>query len=504
MRKFSLILFSLILISSLNSQDTIIESFRSFPVTLNPLLATDEVSASIADKVFSGLFTLDKNGKIVPDLVEEWREEENSIFIKLKDKILWHDGKRLSTDDIIFTFNLMRDPSFEYPYTADIEFIKEIKKIDSRKARIILRKRFAPYLLYLTFKILPSHMKDKCKRQDASLPGTGPFKFEDIKFNQYLILKRYENYFNGLPKIKFYKLVVNPDPLINPLKLLKEEIHLGEIEHEIYKSLIKDKNFNSKVKLFFFKKNSYTYLVFNLRNSLLSKEVRKAISFSVPREKIVDSLLSGAGEVVNSHIILKPWRVDASEYNFKPEISEKIIKELGWNRGKKGIFEKNGRALKFVLVTNGESILRRYCASVIKDELEKIGIDIEIRLLEYLSFRSALKNGDFDLAISGYLMDLDPNVWDLFSSKGVLNYANFSNSHIDSLLIKGKETMDFNKRFFIYKEVQKILWDEIPILPLFTPYYIMGVSKKIEITEKPEIVGSTNSFSSFVWKWKFK
>ncbi len=471
---------------------------------MNPLLATDEVSISIADKVFSGLFTLDKNGDVMPDLVEEWKEEGNSILIKLKDKVFWHDGKNLTTHDLIFTFNLMKDPSFEYPYRADIEFIKEIEKIDSGKARIILTKKFAPYLLYLTFKILPSHMKDECRKPDAKLSGTGPYKFEDIKFNQYLTLKGFKKYFKGLPEIEFYKLVVNPDPLMNPLKLLKEKIHAGEIEHEIYRSLKDDKEFNSKVSLIPFRKNSYTYLAFNLRNPLLTKEMRKAIASSIPRKKIVNNLLSGAGEVVNSHIIFKPWMVNGFQYKFNPEIGREIIKGLGWKMGEKGFFEKNGKKLKFVLVTNGESILRRYCASIIKDELERTGIEIEIRLLEYLSFRLALKNGNFDLAISGYLMDLDPNVWDLFSSEGVLNYAKFSNPYLDSLLVKGREKLDRNERFSIYREVQKILGDEIPILPLFSPYYIMGVSKKLEITEKPEIVGSTNSFSSFVWKWRFK
>ncbi len=504
-KKLSIFLFFQFFFSCfLSSKDTLVESFRSFPVTLNPLLATDEVSISIADKVFSGLFTLDKNGNVVPDLVEEWKEEGNSIFVKLKDGVLWHDGKNLTTNDLIFTFNLMKDPSFEYPYRADIEFIKEIEKIDSRRARIILTKKFAPYLLYLTFKILPSHMKDECRKPDEKISGTGPYKLEDIKFNQSLILKRFEKYFEGLPKIEFYKLVVNPDPLMNPLKLLKEEIHLGEIEHEIYRSLKNDKEFNSKVNLITFRKNSYTYLAFNLRNPLLTKEMRKAIAYSIPREKIVNNLLSGAGEVVNSHIIFKPWMVNGFHYKFNPEAGRKLIKELGWKIGDKGFFEKNGKKLKFVLVTNGESILRRYCASIIKDSLEETGIEIEIRLLEYLSFRSALKNGNFDLAISGYLMDLDPNVWDIFSSEGVLNYSKFSDPYLDSLLVKGRETLSHTERFSIYTEVQKILGDEIPIIPLFTPYYIMGVSKKLEITEKPEIIGSTNSFSSFVWKWRFK
>lgn len=503
-KRLSIFLIFFLFTLYLHPQQVLIESFRSYPITLNPLLATDEVSISIADKIFSGLFTLDSSGNVIPDLVEEWREEGNSIFIKLKDNIFWHDGKKLSIDDVIFTFNLMKDPSFEYPYISDIEFIKEFLKIDSQRAKIILHKKFAPYLLYLTFKILPSHLKEKCRLSDANLTGTGPYRFEEIKFNQYLILKKFDRYFKGEPKIKLYKLVVNPDPLINPLKLLKEEIHLGEIEHEVYRSLINDKDFTSKVNLIPFQKNSYTYLAFNLRNPIFSKEIRKAIAHSIPRERIVKHLLSEAGEVVNSHIILKRWRVDCGSYSYNPELSKKIIQRLGWKKGNKGLFEKNGRALKLLLVTNGESILRRYCASIIKEELEKTGIGVEIQLLEYLSFRSALKNGKFDLAISGYLMDLDPNVWDLFSSKGVLNYSRFSNGYLDSLLAKGREILDFDRRFSIYNEVQRILWDEIPVLPLFTPHYIMGVSKKVEIIEKPEIIGSTNSFSSFIWKWKFK
>ncbi len=505
MRKFnpSLVL-SLLFPALLLSQDTLIESFRSFPITLNPLLATDEVSISIADKIFNGLFTLDKDGKVVPDLIKRWRLQGNSIVFELKENVYWHDGKKISTDDVIFTWKLMKDHSFQYPYRADIDFIKEIVPLDSMRAKIIMAKKVAPFLLYMTFKILPAHEKEKCRRSDIMLPGTGPYKFHEIKINQHLLLKKFEKYFNGEPKIPFYKLTVNTDPILNPIKLLKDEIHLGELEHDVYRTMVKNQEFNSKVNVIQFMKNSYTYLAFNMRNHVLSKKMRKAISYSIPRKQMVESLLSGMGEVANSHIIFKPWRINGLDYKFNPEISKKIISKLGWKSGRNGFFEKDGRPLKFLLITNGESILRRYCVSIIKDALEKTGIKIEIKLYEYLSFRSALKKGDFDLAISGYLMDLDPNVWDLFSTKGVLNYANFSNPYLDALMIKGKETLEPERRKDIYLEIQKILWDELPVLPLFTPYYLMGASKNLEISEKPEIVGSTNSFSSFLCKWRFK
>ncbi|MGQ9618350.1 MAG: ABC transporter substrate-binding protein, partial [Candidatus Aminicenantia bacterium] len=424
-----------------NPQDTLIESFRSFPVTLNPLLATDEVSISIADKVFSGLFTIDRYGNVVTDLVKQFKEEENYLIIALKENLFWHDGRRVTTNDLIFTFNLMRDRNFQYPYINDLDFIKEIVPIDSKRAKIIMNKKFAPYLLYLTFKILPSHMKEESRRPDRFLPGTGPFKFYEVKFNQFLLLKRNEKYFRGTPEIKFYKLVVNPDPLINPLKLIKGEIHIGEIEHEIYRSMKGRKDFNSNVSVIPFKKNSYTYLAFNIRNPSLKKEMRKAIAHSIPRKKMVENLLMGMGEVSDSHIILKKWKINGLDYEYNPEISIKIIKDLGWRKEKK-YFEKDGKNLEFTLVTNGESILRRRCATIIENELEKIGIKVEIKLYEYLSFRNALKKGDFDLAISGYLMDLDPNVWDLFSSRGILNYSGFSNPHVDDLLLKGREIID--------------------------------------------------------------
>ncbi|MFQ6083615.1 MAG: ABC transporter substrate-binding protein [Candidatus Aminicenantia bacterium] len=497
---------------------TLIESIRSFPTTLNPVYVTDEVGTGIVDKIFSGLFCFDEKGNPIPDLVKSYSfsEQGKEILITLRTNVYWHDGHPFSAKDVIFTFRLLRNPEIAYPYLPDLEPIKEIKKLNSNQMKIIYHHPFAPALIYLTFKILPAHLLknylengQKFKESSFSFSpiGTGPYRFIKLIPDQKIILESFSEYFLGESSIKKYIAQLNVDALTNPLKLIKGEVDLAEIEPELVASLTNNKKFNQKIKIFPYQKNSFTYLAFNLDLPFFkSRAIRQALALGLNRESIRKNILRDWGEICSSPIILSKWKNQKiKHYPYQPNLAKKLLKEEGWqDSDQDGILEKDGRKFSFTILTNSESLLRRHIALASKQDWENLGLKVEVEFTEYGIFLQRLKKKNFETAISGFLLDLDPNQLDLWHSEGFLNYSGYHNKQVDQLLAEGQNVLDLNKRREIYNKFQEIIAFDLPVIFLFSPHYLMGANRRIKLSRYPKIIGSVNSFSSFIRHWEIE
>ncbi|MCP2618822.1 ABC transporter substrate-binding protein [Candidatus Aminicenantes bacterium AC-335-A11] len=436
--------------------------------------------------------------------------------MNLRDNVYWHDGAIFSADDVIFTFRLLKKKEIGYPYLSDIEPIKDIQKIKSLKIKIIYEEPFAPALTYLTFKILPCHLlKDyldipenfKASNFNFSPVGTGPYKLVKIIPYQKIILEHFEHYFLGKPNIRKYIAELNTDALINPLKLIKEEVDLAEIEPELLDSFLKNRDFRKKIKIFTYRKNSFTYLGFNLNYpAFKSKRIRQALALGLNKKAIVQSILRGRGEICFSPISLNFWKNSKiKKYFYNPQYAKMLLREEGFeDKDKNGYLEKNGRNFEITILTNSESLLRRNIALLTKQNWENLGIKVKFEFLEYSIFLERLMKKNFQCIISGFLLDLDPNQYDIWHSLGQLNYFNYSNPFVDRLLELGKITINKLERKKIYDKLQEIIVSDLPVIFLISPKYIIGVNKRIKINKYPNIIGSTNSFSSFLFYWKIE
>ncbi len=513
---FYIILIFLLNCSQKNSKDTIVESIRSFPSTLNPVYATDEISAGIVDKIFNGLFCFNEYGEPVPDLAKSYSfaKEGKEILIDLRKNVYWHDGAVFSADDVIFTFNLLRKKEIGYPYFSDIEPIKNISKINSHKIKITYKYPFAPALTYLTFKILPSHLlknylnnPKKFKTCDFNFSpiGTGPYKFVKMISPQKIILEHFADYFRGKPKIERYIAVLNPDALINPLKLIKEEVDLAEIEPDLVEPFLKNKDFRRKIRVFTYMKNSFTYLGFNLNYHIFqSKNIRQALTYGLNRKAIVKNILRNRGTICSSPILLSFWKNDkVKNYFYQPQLAKEILQKEGWrDNDNDGILEKNDEEFVITILTNSESLLRKNIALAIKHDWENLGIKVKLEFMEYGIFLERLTKRNFQAVISGFLLDLDPNQYDIWHSSGSLNYFGYKNPIVDKLLEKGKTTLDKIGRKKLYDRFQEIILSDLPVIFLISPEYTIGINKRVKVSKHPKIIGSMNSFSSFLFYWE--
>lgn len=469
---------------------------NDFPASLHPVYASTETSQAIMNKVFSGLFYFDEKGNIQKELVEKVHFENNvEIIIELKKNIFFSNGKELAADDVVATVGLLQDKRFQYPYISNLQFIQGIEKIDRHRFKITMPYRFAPWRAYLTFKILNSHEIKNASPEtfrDMILSGTGPYKFKTFKRPAKITLEL--NPANTIPghlasipgkKFRFIEYIVISYTHLAPLKLISNEIDICELQPEnaaAYKQT-KSKKWHQSFSLLRYKKFGYTYLVFNLRNSHITKNLRSLFYNLLLNGDFLDRFLKDRGERVASPFLLLNSKVKPMQLKAAPLENP----------------------IRLNILTNSESKLRKQLVLFLREELKPFNILLQPVFLEYHTFREYLKKGRYDIGVSGFILDIDYDMTDIFSSDSYFNYAHFRSPEMDALLKQGLRELDPGKREEIYLNAHRVWRENLPLVPLFNLYYYVGVSRHIGIpARRVEIVGSVGDFLYNILEWRKK
>jgi ABC-type transport system substrate-binding protein len=476
--------------------ETLRIGINEFPAALNPVYVSTETSQAIINKVFNGLFYFDEKGNIQNELVEKFHFENTvEIIIELKKNIFFSDGKELAADDVAATVELLKDERFQYPYISNLQFIQGIEKIDRHRFKIIMPYRFAPWQAYLTFKILNSHEIKNVSLdsfRNMILSGTGPYKFKTFKRPTKIVLEL--NPANTIPahlvsipgkKFRLIEYIVISYTHLAPLKLINNEIDICELQPEnaaVYKQT-KSKKWHQSFSLLKYKKFGYTYLVFNLRNSHITKNLRSLFYNLLLNGDFLSRFLKGRGERVTSPFLLLNSKVKAVPLKTSPLETP----------------------IRLNILTNSESKLRKQLVLFLREELKSFNIHLQPVFLEYHTFREYLKKGRYDIGVSAFILDIDYDMTDIFSSDSYFNYAHFRSPEMDALLKQGLRELDPGKREEIYLEAHRVWLENLPLLPLFNLYYYFGVSRQIKIPERrTEIIGSVGDFLYNILEWKKK
>lgn len=324
-----------------------IEGIMGFPRFINPVLATTDVDRDLIEIIFSGLMKYDDRGEIVKDLAKEIEiKEEGKIYeVYLKENIFWHDGQKVTPDDIIFTINRIQDPEFKSPLRANWLGI-EIEKISSKKGegiRFKLSKPYAGFEARLTLKIIPRHIWQEISAQNFPLSihnfqavGSGPFLLKKIDRTQEgkilsLTLERFKRYYGKSPYLSqiFFRFFETEDQLVRAFN--KKEI-LGLAPSY---NLITKKNLElDQINEYLFLWPRYFALFFNPKKSeiLNQKNVRRALNYATDKNEIVNSVFLDRAKVVDSPTLPDIFNLSPPKniYLFDFEKAENLLKDSGF------------------------------------------------------------------------------------------------------------------------------------------------------------------------------
>lgn len=455
-----------------------------FPSGLNPVYATSETAQGVMNKIHQALFYFDQAGDVRPELVDSMRCDaiHLTISITLKKGICFANGIAVQSRDVQATIELLKNPLYEYPYLSDLNFMEKIVVIDPLNFRIKLKEKYAPWKNYLTFKILNADdirgVNPGEFRKRIPL-GCGPYLVQSVEAPRAIVLKENPYYLkhNSFEKVVYSVL---GDPRQGPLKLLNNEMGAVDLQADDVQSYNLLPQWRKHFSLLKYKKFGYTYLVFNLHNPLLDFNLRKLFYNHLSNSPFLDTLLNGAGEKVYSPFL-----------NLSAAVNSKPLPVISLTQRR-----------RLRILVNSESVLRKQFVLFLCEEMKPFNIELEPVFVEYQTFLKYLKQGNFDLAVSAFLLDMDWNMKDIFSTAGYFNYAGLADAEMDALLEAGLREMDETKRRQIYLNAHERWLKSLPLIPLFNLDYFMGISRSIKIPGNYfRMIGSCGDFFYNLQGW---
>jgi len=469
------------------------------PTTLDPITSNDMISMRITELIFNGLVGINEKQEIVPELAERWEMSEDGKFYTfyLRQDVTWHpkedeEPASFTADDVISTYNIMMHPKTITSMKVRYEFIESATKMDDYTVQFTLKRPILNALAKFSFKVIPKHgpaNPEFLSREDpfAQHPiGTGPYVLKNITADREVILVANDNYFKGRPHINKFAARPFADQNIMSQALLFNAIDMIVlVNHRDIPQIQGDKRYVLQP----YNALSYSFFGYNMRNPFLAdKRVRKAFTYAVNRQEMLDSFFQGQGTIISGPFAPGSWayNLDVQPIPFDPEKAIELLNEAGFVKGDDGIMVKDGKklslTLKVPIAKESEAVKRVVLA--FKNYLNKIGVDIEGEFKEWLSWKEdVFLNHDFDIIFASWVFDDSADISSLFHSAEIGSWKNnfgaYSNPEIDSLIVESKLTLDHEKRRTINRKLHAIIADESPYTFLWTLTNYAAFNKKL-------------------------
>ena len=469
------------------------------PNNLIAMIAGDSASSAIAGQIFNSLLKYDENLGFEGDLADSWTisDDYKKITFNLKQDIKWADDEPFTCQDVLFTWKKVTDPDTRTPYGSDYQLVSSASCANNHIFIAEYDEPYAPALeTWASLHILPEHLLKNENINDTyfSLNPTGSnyYALDEWTTGQQVKLKTNPNSVHGRPLLEKKITRIIPDLSSQFMELIAGNIDLMNINPIQFSRVFPSRSeLNDKINLYKEMGNGYTYFGFNLKKKPFDDvNIRKAISYAINKEEIINGVLLGLGEEITSPY--KPgtyWENKSiNKISFDVSRSRELLEKSGYQLNANNIYEKDGKPLAFEILTN-QNKQREMTAVLIQRRLQDIGIDVSIRVIEWASFVNRfIKTGEFEAVVLGWSLSLDPDQYSIWHSSqqgpGQFNFIGYNNPRVDKLLENGRKELNNKKRKQIYDEFSKIIYDEQPIIYLYAGYGLTAIHKKIKGVKK--------------------
>jgi len=473
--------------------DTLVEGTIGEASTLLPILASDSASHSVAGHIYNGLIKYDKDLRLVADLAESFTVAADGLTItfRLRRNVRWHDGTPFTARDVLYTYRVIIDPKTPTAYSEDFKQVASVVAPDPFTVVVRYRTPFAPALASWGTAMLPAHLlegQDITKSPLARRPvGTGPFRFKEWVAGQKIVLEANPDYFEGRPYLDRYVYRVIPDTSTMYMELKAGGVDLMGLTPVQYARQTDTSRFRGAFNKYRYPSNSYLYLGYNLRHPLFKDvRIRRAMTAAINKEELIQGVLFGMGQKAHGPIVPGRWAHHGAvkDIPYDPAYARQLLAEAGWRPGQDGILHKEGKPLRFTILTNQGNQQRLMTAQIIQQRLLQVGIDVRIRVVEWAAFlKEFIDKGNFEAVLLAWMTSQDPDMYDIWHSSktkpGELNFIGYNNPEVDRLLGEGRSTFDLEQRKRAYFRIQEILAEEQPYTFLYVPDALPVVSARI-------------------------
>jgi peptide/nickel transport system substrate-binding protein len=489
---------------------------------LNPLLDwNNSADRDVNRLLFSGLFRFDERGIPQPDLAQAWgMAPDGTIYnFTIRPNAVWHDGEPVTSDDVIFTIEMIKGAGSLYPQDIKDLWEKiEVTRLDEKNFKLTLPEPYVPFIDYLTFGVLPKHLLEEVppgEMADAEFNinpvGSGPYKFDHLIVEsgeiRGVVLTLSTNYYGTSPFIEqvVFRYYPTSEAAFDAYQQ-GDVLSVSQITPEMLSAALEEPNLS----VYTSRLPQISFVLFNLNRPevafLQDAKVRRALMLGLNRPYIVNTFLQGQAVITDGPILPGSWAyydgIEHFEYN--PDEAINILKSEGYVIPAEGgdVRAKEGNPLVFTMLHPDDDV-HTQIAQTIRDEWAAIGVRVDLQAVPYDELAvDFLASRDYQAALVDLNLSRTPDpdpypFWHQAEATGGQNYSQWDNRPASEYLEQARVTADYTLRTRLYRNFQVVFAKELPALPLFAPVYSYGVDSQVQGVQVPSLYDPSDRLATF-------
>ena len=468
---------------------------------LSPDYTGPTVNWSMITQIHNGLTEMDPWYEYQPVLAESWEVTDDGLeyTFALRDDVVFHDGEAFTSEDVVYTFEFYGNPDNATLSASDFDSIESVEAPDESTVVVTLLQPNAAFITKAgSAFIVPEHHHGSVgEEQYAREPiGTGAFMLSEYVPAEFVEVVAFEDHFRGRPNLDGVRLNVVPEPSVRAIAL-----ETGDADSSVW-SLQTEDNIRLRDSGDFqtYISSSTAVNNFPMDNTspqLSEKVVRQALMYAIDRDAIVNDLWQGLAVKATTNLspALSFFHDDSGVkmYEYDPEMARQMLDDAGWVVGADGIREKEGVRLSWTCGIIAGDQARRPIAESLQQWVSEIGCEMEI--IESTAMSEEIRDHNIQMGLHNWTYGGsggDPDASSTLHSKYSGSRVHYSNPEMDDLLDQGLAETDPAARQEIYKRIQEIFCEDVPILYLQYWDWFVFFSQRVKGLPEDEVLsGST-------------
>ena len=468
------------------------------PNTLNPILMSSAPEDRVRELVFDPLFKISHrlewtvNEAMVASF--EFASDHRSAVLRLKPGLSWHDGHPYTAADVAFTWQQITDERVPCPVARSTsDQITDCTALDPLTVRFTFAAALPTNKWQVAFDVIPRHIYDKGKDDDPTLTrsdyvnranrnpvGNGPYRFVEWVPDDKVVLERWDDFHGREPFFKRAVLRIIPNPVSRLNLFEKGDIQEFEMTPQQFVTESGNDRFRRVGVKGYGQQWKYIFICWNQDGSnpfFGDRRVRRAMNHAINYNLMIRQVYSGV--YVRSHGLHHPsapmYNPDIVLFDFDLDRAARLLDEAGWGRDPDDGWrykqvDHDGQPVRtrfaFALTVPRESITSPKVAAILKNDLARIGVDMDIRVIDWATFNQLRRRHEFQAHVAAWTAGKDPdderNLWYSEAYDSGRNYGGYSNPRVDELYELARRCFDEKQRMGHYAEIAKIIYEDAP------------------------------------------
>ncbi len=446
---------------------TLTMAIRKDLVLMNPMVATRSTDKSIRELMYDSLLVVDSQGNIRPYLAESWEiSKDGKVYtFQLRKGVKFHDGREMTAPDVKFSMDYTLNPKNGAHGLNRLTLVDRVEVAGKYTLKMFLKNPGPAFLAFLTdigsFSVIPKESLAEGIAQPSDYPpGTGPFKFGEWKPKQRIVLERFDGYWGQ--KAYVDRLVLRPirDSTVRFTALRAGDVDIVErTPYEWVDQLVKGKL--KGIKFAEASHGGFRRLVFNVAAPPFNnRKLRQAVAHAINKEEFMNASFLGFGKGADQKYPKgHAWYIEGvPSLGYNIDTAKALLKESGYA----------GQTINIMISQGNEAQ-----ATILQAQLKRIGIKVQVQLLDYGSYVHRWRTGKFDFKFSGASIQPDP--WLTYatslrcerdSNKRASNESAYCNQKVEALFKKAESELDPDKRRRLFKQILTEVNQDVPDMPI--------------------------------------